>query len=72
MARDAEVPLTDVQWILGHARLETTQIYVTAPEDEVVDSILAHYARRSKLPSGPGPAPGYSKESLEVLFGGTS
>ena len=29
MARDPLVPLTDVQWVLGHAQLSTTQIYLT-------------------------------------------
>ena len=71
MARDPEMPLTDVQWILGHARLETTQIYVRAPEDEIVASILAHYVRRSEAPAELGLPPGYRAESLEVLFGAT-
>jgi site-specific recombinase XerC len=73
MARDPEVPLTDVQWILGHARLSTTQIYLNPLEADVVASILAHHARRAK---GPGqaqsdrpPAAGYRAESLQVLFG---
>ena len=70
MARDPGMPLTDVQWILGHARLETTQIYVTAPFEEVVASILAHYARRSEAAAHPTTAAaGYRPESLDVLFG---
>ncbi len=28
MARDPEMPLTDVQWVLGHAHLSTTQRYM--------------------------------------------
>ena len=28
MARDPELSLTDVQWVLGHARLSTTQLYL--------------------------------------------
>ncbi|MGH3528397.1 MAG: tyrosine-type recombinase/integrase, partial [Pseudonocardiaceae bacterium] len=28
MARDPEMPLTDVQWVLGHAHLSTTQRYL--------------------------------------------
>lgn len=30
MAEDPSMPLTDVQYVLGHARLTTTQIYVTS------------------------------------------
>jgi AcrR family transcriptional regulator len=33
MARDPEMPLTDVQWVLGHAVLSTTQIYTTLLRD---------------------------------------
>jgi integrase len=70
MARDPHMPLTDVQWILGHAQLTTTQIYVSAPADEAIASILAHYARRSGSSSEPAAqAPGYRAESLDVLFG---
>jgi len=55
---------------LGHAQLTTTQIYVSAPPEEAIASILAHYARRAAGPAGPGgQAPGYSAESLNVLFG---
>ena len=31
MARDPEMPLTDVQWVLGHAHLSTTQLYLPDP-----------------------------------------
>jgi hypothetical protein len=59
-----------VQWILGHAQLTTTQIYVPAPAEEVVATILAHYARRDRQPPGPrAAAPGYHAGSLDVLFG---
>ncbi|MET7952277.1 site-specific integrase [Micromonospora sp. NPDC005324] len=70
MARDPELPLTDVQWILGHAHLTTTQIYMSAPADEAIASILAHHVRRSQQPAMPPlQAPGYRSESLNVLFG---
>jgi site-specific recombinase XerD len=29
LARDPDVPITDVQWVLGHHSLSTTQLYVT-------------------------------------------
>ena len=70
MARDPQMPLTDVQWVLGHAHLSTTQIYVTPAPDDVVQSVLAHHRRQS----GQGaaavtvPAPGYRPETLDILF----
>jgi len=33
MARDPAMPLTDVQWVLGHAHLTTTQLYLSAPPE---------------------------------------
>jgi site-specific recombinase XerD len=71
MARDEGMPLTDVQWILGHAQLTTTQIYTSAPLEETIASVLAHHARRAAAPSLPaGGAPEYRSESLDVLFPG--
>jgi integrase len=29
LARDPQMPITDVQWVLGHAPLSTTQRYVS-------------------------------------------
>jgi len=63
-----------VQWVLGHASLTTTQLYLSAPAGEVIASVLAHHARmagRQAAPPGGGPPPGrgYRPESLDVLFG---
>ena len=72
MARDPEMPITDVQWVLGHAHLTTTQLYVTAPVDDVIESVLAHHRRRADEAGPPGPlppSPGYRPETLDVLFG---
>jgi integrase len=72
MARDPAVPLTDVQWVLGHAHLSTTQLYLTAPEQDVIAAVVAHHARRQEQPAGQegaGAAAGYRPESLDVLFG---
>lgn len=70
MARDPQMPLTDVQWVLGHAHLTTTQIYVNPTAEDVVAGVLAHHRRRAEAPPPPPPAAGYRAESLEVLFGG--
>jgi len=56
MARDKDVPLTDVRWILGHAQLTTTQIY-TAPTSRGRD-------RERPGPSRPpGGRPGRGREN---------
>ena len=71
MSRDRELSLTDVQWVLGHAHLTTTEIYLTPTRDEVIEGVLAHHARQSRAREAPPPppAPGYNPQSLSVLFG---
>ena len=69
MARDPEMPLADIQWILGHARLSTTQLYLTPVPDDVIASVIAFHARRAR-PAPPAPEPGrYRPDTLQVLFG---
>ena len=43
MARDPEMPITDVQWVLGHASLTSTQIYVVPTAEDVIEARLAHH-----------------------------
>jgi site-specific recombinase XerD len=74
MSRDPGMPLADVQWVLGHAQLSTTQLYLAAPADEVIAGVLAHHARMAAgagQPPGAAPPPGlsYRPESLDILFG---
>ena len=71
MARDGQLSLIDVQWVLGHAHLTTTEIYLTPTRDEVIEGVLAHHARQSRIreTQPPQPAPGYDPQSLSVLFG---
>jgi integrase len=72
MARDPDMPLTDVQWVLGHAHLSTTQLYVSAPLEDVIESVLAHHRRQldeHRRAERVQPLPGYRAETLEVLFG---
>ena len=76
MTRDPGMPLADVQWVLGHAQLATTQLYLTAPAGEVIASVLAHHARmaagkRAVTWRGTAAGTSYRPESLEVLFGRT-
>jgi site-specific recombinase XerD len=72
MAEDPALPLTDVQFVLGHALLSTTQIYLTPRKEEVIRRILAHHAEQTRQATErarPAPALGYRPETLEVLFG---
>jgi integrase len=72
MARDPDMPLTDVQWVLGHAHLSTTQLYTSAPAEDVIASIIAHHTRQcsrgSKQNEQPPVPLGYRPESLDILF----
>jgi site-specific recombinase XerD len=82
MARDPAMPLTDVQWVLGHVHLSTTQLYISPTADDVIASALAHHRRVSSAQPAPTAAgasdaaqmggAGYRAESLDVLFGGRS
>ncbi len=72
MAEDPALPLTDVQFVLGHAQLTTTQVYLTPRPEAVIRRVLDHQARqpeRARREAERGPAPGYRPESLDVLFG---
>lgn len=71
MAADPRLSLTDVQWVLGHAHLATTQIYLRPRADEVIARVLEHHRRRAEPappPSAP-PSGGYSPDSLRELLG---
>jgi integrase len=72
MAEDPDLPLTDVQSVLGHAQLTTTQIYLTPRKEDVIRRLLDHHAertRRASEPATPAVASGYRPETLEILFG---
>ena len=83
MARDPLLPLTDVQWVLGHAHLSTTELYLTPMPGDVIAGVLAHHRRQRTTSAGTAgdvsadaaagqatdPPAGYRRDSLEVLFG---
>ena len=72
MAEDPGLPLTDVQLVLGHAQLTTTQLYLTPRKEDVIRRVLAHHAeqtRQAAKRARPAPAPGYRPETLDILFG---
>ena len=68
MVADARMSLVDVQWVLGHAHLTTTEIYLQPREDEVVGRVLEHHRRRAEAPPPP-PSGSYRPEVLRTLLG---
>ncbi|MFI6984221.1 tyrosine-type recombinase/integrase [Embleya sp. NPDC050154] len=73
MARDEALSLRDVQEILGHADLSTTEIYLVEDQAAVIRRVQQHLVERQHRAQQP-PAPvaaGYDSTDLEVLFGGT-
>jgi site-specific recombinase XerD len=73
LARDAQMPICDVQWVLGHAHLSTTQRYVTPTAEDVIEGVLAHHRRQAERQASPPepPVSRYRPETLDVLFGRT-
>lgn len=70
MADDPDMPMTDVQWILGHRHLTTTQIYTNPRAEDVIARAAQHFAHQEQRRAQPAPpAPGYRPEALNVLFG---
>jgi integrase len=70
MIDDPGLSLTDVQWVLRHAHLTTTQLYLRPRPEEVVARVLEHHRTRTERPILAPPAGGYSADVLETLLGG--
>lgn len=63
------MPITDVQWVLGHASLATTQLYTTPTAADVIEAVMNHHRRSPQQTRPEPPAQQYRPESLDVLFG---
>lgn len=75
MAEDPNVSLTDVQWVLGHVHLTTTQVYLEARPEAVIEKMRAHHAKAGKpqpAAAVPPAAGGYRAEVLSALLGGAA
>ena len=70
MVDDPNLSLVDVQWLLGHLHISTTQIYLEPREEEVVARVRAHHAAAAARPAPPPVAAGYRPEVMEALLGG--
>jgi len=68
MASDPAMPLADLQWVMGHAHLSTTQRHLNPLPGDVIEAVLAFHARQ-RYRGTTGLAPEYRAESLQVLFG---
>ncbi len=73
MANDPAMPLVDVQVVLGHVHLSTTQRYLKPRLEQVVAQVREHHQRRSAPPvpgvdAGVGGL-GYDDGDLRELFG---
>ena len=64
--------ITNIQWILGHRHLSTTQVYLNPLPEDVIAAAVAYFQRRGQ-PAAPGTEPGtapvYDPASLSILFG---
>lgn len=70
MARDPRLSLADVQWVLGHAHLSTTQIYTKPREEDVVERLREFHLGAAARAAAPSPlAAGYRPESVAALLG---
>ncbi|KRF09321.1 hypothetical protein ASH00_06760 [Arthrobacter sp. Soil782] len=75
MARDPNVSLTDIQAVLGHVHLTTTEAYLKPRMDEVIERVNLHFVSRAAGAGAADVAPvrlsPYSADDMTELFGGT-
>lgn len=70
MTRDESLSMRDVQTILGHANLATTQIYTEDDNEAVIRRVRQHHAERATRNERPQTAAeGYDSADLAILLG---
>lgn len=71
MINDDGLSLRDVQFILGHDSVTTTEIYLVEDEQKIFERVRAFHATQGQADVRPGtPAGGYQQADLDLLFGG--
>jgi integrase len=68
MAADPAFTLVDVQAILRHAKITTTQAYLVPRLDDLVAKVAEHYAR-PRPPARPDVSEGYDQAQVRELLG---
>ncbi|MFB7356247.1 tyrosine-type recombinase/integrase [Streptomyces gardneri] len=66
MARDPELKLREVQTILRHTLISTTELYTAVGLDDLLDKLGACYARPVQPVSWPTQ---YAADDIEAVFG---
>jgi site-specific recombinase XerD len=69
MMTDPHLTLADVQTVLRHRSIASTQIYTRVQLDELVARMAEHHARQT-APPPPRINPAYNESDLNTLFGG--
>ena len=67
LAADPQVTLVEIQTIMRHAQLSTTQLYMTPRLDDLLGKLAEHYTRpRAETPW----TVAYDPEDIKTVFGG--
>jgi integrase len=67
LAADPDVTLVEIQTIMRHAHLTTTQLYMTPRLDDLLGKLAEHYTRPRAEPHWPV---AYDPEDVKTVFGG--
>ena len=68
MMSDPNMTLADVQTVLRHKSIASTQVYTRVQLDELITRVQEHHARRA-APPPPQVHPAYDQADLTALFG---
>lgn len=67
LAADPNITLVEIQTIMRHAHLATTQLYTSATLDDLMNKLAEHYARPPAEAHWPT---AYDPEDVKTVFGG--